>query len=356
MNESFLLNKIVVNNFRGLNDLTIDDLARVNIFVGANNSGKTSMLEAIKIMSDPTDIGLLVQTALHRIQSSAEAKKKNLVNYLLSAFQKDNDNDDPVNFYRIKLGASVAGQVYNYEADGLLNNVVNSSGSSQKALGLTIKLSSKSSSKPSYQSVDIINGIENKFPATEKKLYPSLYVSTHASYYRTCVVLLSDYIVYENKSEILKILQTFDVNIEDISIVGEDIYIQNSVSGLMPLFTYGSGLQKALCLTAAIVYCKNGTILIDEIDNGIHVSAFEDVFNWFFDACIENDVQAFVTTHSAEALDAILRVVHEKHENDDILRIITLRKNSQSGKIGTKIRSGAEAYEDRVHYKQELRV
>ena len=36
---------IDIKNFRGINHLMIDDFSRVNVFLGQNNSGKSSVLE-----------------------------------------------------------------------------------------------------------------------------------------------------------------------------------------------------------------------------------------------------------------------------------------------------------------------
>ena len=47
---------IDIKNFRGIEHLKIDDFARVNVFLGQNNSGKSSVLEALMLlmgMSNP---------------------------------------------------------------------------------------------------------------------------------------------------------------------------------------------------------------------------------------------------------------------------------------------------------------
>ena len=97
-------------------------------------------------------------------------------------------------------------------------------------------------------------------------------------------------------------------------------------------------------------------ILIDEIDNAIHISAFEAVFRWFLEACLKWNVQAFITTHSAEAIDAILKIAHQEHSQEDILRVITLRKDNKVNVTRKKVRSGEEAYADRAQFEMELRV
>ena len=91
-------------------------------------------------------------------------------------------------------------------------------------------------------------------------------------------------------------------------------------------------------------------------DNAIHVSAFEEVFHWFVKTCLKYNVQAFITTHSAEAIDAMLKVSHEIHTDSDPLKIITMRKSCKSNSTFLKIRTGEEAYQDREQYRMELRV
>lgn len=73
-------------------------------------------------------------------------------------------------------------------------------------------------------------------------------------------------------------------------------------------------------------------------------------------ACLRWKVQAFVTTHSAEAIDAILQMAHKEHAGEDVLRVLTLRKDRKTNITRTKVRSGEEAYSDRESYQAELRI
>lgn len=93
MGKKILIGSLRIDNFRGLHDLTMDNLSQVNVFVGANNCGKTSVLEAVKLLGTPDDVGQVVRIALQRAQVSAESKKRNIVNYVLSIFQKTTDMD-----------------------------------------------------------------------------------------------------------------------------------------------------------------------------------------------------------------------------------------------------------------------
>lgn len=51
-----------VKNFRCFDDLTLDNLARVNLIAGKNNVGKTALLEALLLHSGRYDAGLMLRT------------------------------------------------------------------------------------------------------------------------------------------------------------------------------------------------------------------------------------------------------------------------------------------------------
>ena len=48
---------IEIKNFRGSDHLKIDDFSRVNVFLGQNSSGKTSVLEAILMLAGMSNPG-----------------------------------------------------------------------------------------------------------------------------------------------------------------------------------------------------------------------------------------------------------------------------------------------------------
>ena len=52
--------KLKIENFRGIKSLEIDDLAQVNLFVGKNGCGKTSVLETVFLLTGMSNPTLLV--------------------------------------------------------------------------------------------------------------------------------------------------------------------------------------------------------------------------------------------------------------------------------------------------------
>lgn len=345
-----IISSLSLFKFRGIQNLSLPDLAQINVLVGANNCGKTSVLEAIKLLAQPENIGALMQVALLRAPSKKRVEKA--VEYFSTIFTKEMDHTDTAH-YSLNLEITANGQLYGYEAGGDIGILTDTTGRSSKTFSLTTKVI-ESNKKPLYLTHRIQNGIHESFEVSQEPLYRSVYLHSGVSFYTSCVKFLSDSIINEQKHEILNIIQSFDPNVEDISIVGEDIYLHNKISGTLPLFSYGSGLQKAVLLTALLANNRGAVVLIDEIDNAINISAFQEVFSWFVDACMRLNVQTFVTTHSAETLDAILESADDREQ--DSIRIITLRKDTEQQKTTAVIRTGKTALLERSQFEMELRV
>ncbi len=51
--SNLILDSLEIRNFRGLRELRIEHLGRVNLIVGKNNVGKTSVLEALRLYAQP---------------------------------------------------------------------------------------------------------------------------------------------------------------------------------------------------------------------------------------------------------------------------------------------------------------
>lgn len=355
MSNSLIIQDLKIQHFRGLNNLELNNLSRINIIVGANNCGKTSVLEAVKVLGEPNDFGKIIQLALSRTRNDVDLRGEKSIAYVSSIFQKRKNEDTNETNFIIQIAAKINNEKWNYRAVGHIDDIVDSAGVPKQIFNVNIKTSNEDDNKETND-YKLINNQYAQYPQKKKVMFPSLFIHCKINYYSACFHMLNKNIINDNKSNILNILQTFDSNITDISLAERDIYLHHKNNGAMPLFLYGSGMQKALMLAVAIMQCKNGIILIDEIDNAIHVSALESVFRWFLDACERWNVQAFITTHSAEALDTMIEIAHTKNREDNFLKVITLRKNPKTDETIKKVRTYEEALEDRECFKMELRV
>jgi ABC-type branched-subunit amino acid transport system ATPase component len=64
------LESIHFHQFRGIRDLHLENLGQVNLLVGINNSGKTSVLEGLSIYCHPLDLREWLRIARQREQEN----------------------------------------------------------------------------------------------------------------------------------------------------------------------------------------------------------------------------------------------------------------------------------------------
>ena len=72
------LENITIHQFRGLKELELKDLGQINLLVGVNNSGKTSVLEALSIYCNSLDLRSWLSTASQREDSSSTSRTLSL--------------------------------------------------------------------------------------------------------------------------------------------------------------------------------------------------------------------------------------------------------------------------------------
>ena len=114
--------------------------------------------------------------------------------------------------------------------------------------------------------------------------------------------------------EMLGVLKEFDENILSINYSNDDgkrrgVYkiLSKSQKKALPLNVYGDGMKKAILLMSAVIKAENGILLLDEFETAIHTSAMDKVFRWILESCKKLNVQVFMTSHSKEAIEKILK-------------------------------------------------
>ena len=80
----------------------------------------------------------------------------------------------------------------------------------------------------------------------------------------------------------------------------------------MPIGSYGDGLRRLLALRLALVSATDGYLLIDEIDAGLHWTLIEDVWRLLVEVADRCNVQIFATTHSHDCVHGLGTLVRSR--------------------------------------------
>jgi AAA15 family ATPase/GTPase len=335
------LESLTIHQFRGLQNLELKDTGQINILVGVNNAGKTSVLEAISTYCRPLDLSEWLSTALRReISPYLSSSKLESLKWLFPQ-QKDRKHTQS---YQGQILMSGTGnfQVRELEAtyeelegtwiskETLGNEEINDRDesieddfSNRQGAELELRVT------PATVQIDLFqnqNEIIEKFQIWENdRFIPkrgqknlALPVATITPFShraeRFQIRLLSDAIFQDFKSEVIRLLQYMDSGIIDLELVvppgqrirNPSIYIKHQQTGIAPISAFGDGVSRLLSMALMLPRVKEGILLIDELGTAIHTEALQFFFEWLIDWSRRMNVQIFATTHSLEVIDALL--------------------------------------------------
>ena len=343
--------------FRGIKDLDITDLSDVNIIVGDNNSGKTSILEAIQLISDPVEYNFFRVAGL-RVNTNSTSNVA-LIETTSSVMHKSTDDNDNES-YSLEISAVSTKENKNQSYIKATAKYVSVLTNTNELTFLELDFSSSNGIKsitqigsPTLKHKSHLNFIEEMtrpLNYTPDVNVGALYAIDH--------VIGTDYEkIINNKSQTKKainLLKGFNESIIDMRYLNKNgaavPVVDTDIREAAPLSDYGDGLKKALAMMGTLLKAENGILLIDEYESAIHPSAMNNVFSFILKACKELNVQIFMTTHSIEAIDKLLCCNEAELDN---VRVITLKK--KNGKTYSRIINGLEAEQLRLNNEAELR-
>lgn len=335
------LKNIEINNFRGIDHLRIDDFSRVNVFVGQNNSGKTSVLEAITMlmgMSNP-DIPQAINAVRSRKNFSKFIDIQYFFNNLDTAKSPEiSSEQNDGNSRSLRLGLSY---VFDELAESK-NEHVQQTGAVKYVNTLEMDFDIISgNSKHSYKSWLRVNpqGL-----VVNRKLADG-YLENKRAWFTPSDLMtsnlfndLADLFKRNRKDIVLSLLKLFDERINSIEILTDDIYIGlEGMTQMLSISMMGDGLRRYLSIVASAANPLIDVFLIDEIDNGLHYSVYKKLWNALFALAIDSDKQIFVTTHSKETLCHLSKILDENPNYQKEFGLYTLENTKMKGRQAYKI-------------------
>lgn len=353
---SIYIRDINIKTFRGLRDLTINGLGDINIITGNNNSGKTSFLEVLRSLESPfklshwmtatsrSDISGLSMYEKIDMLFNVDSKEK-IVEYFIT-----NSINEKINFkitaeeQMIELSRYEMGKIdkfslyYLEEEDDYIDLEDGNIGEIRKEKTEEVrKLKLKF-----LQNDEIVNKAElyefqrrlrrdgkiNENTIIDNIRYVSPVDHVNGRLYLSHIFDQPD--LYE---EMLKVLKVFDNEIISINSDKSNNRFNPSTickilskkyNSAVPLTFFGDGIKKAVLLMSAVISAKDGILLLDEFETAIHTSSMDEIFEWIMQTCMKLNIQVFMTSHSKEAIDKVLKC----SENiDGEVKQITLYSN-----------------------------
>ncbi len=131
------------------------------------------------------------------------------------------------------------------------------------------------------------------------------------------------------------------------------LYADVGAERILPVALMGGGFVRLMEMTLTFAEASNGSILIDEIENGLHHAVLYDVWNVINQLSRRFNVQVFATTHSYECIKAA-HAASRASEFGDAFAFFRLQRD-QKCKIESVAYDDAEVLDYAMEYGREVR-
>lgn len=380
-----MLAALTIKNFRTLEDLHVPKLGRVNLIVGKNNVGKSSVLEALRILAGNGNEFALANIASGRDEKYA-LKESDFVEFNASFPFED---FFPGRSFPAKDGQAIeigdpAGDLLKIEHGYYVQEVVASTSQagdiiqSQRLRRIFKRDLVNQNGRRALQALFLQRGNWTdvlKFDLTSARqghlsgLYAPEYtcscslVPTHlvsidelAGEWDNIAFTSHQAVVYEAMRLILPAFEAITfVRNDDASRVDiqsgkplrrvAKVKLAN-MDRLVPLKSLGEGMQRIFQMVLKVFPANGGFLLIDEFESGLHYTVQEKVWAMMFELAHKLDIQVFATTHSWDCIEKFASVAKQRADSDGVLLHLGISvRTSDHGKVVATVFDENELFE-----------
>ncbi|MDE7457149.1 MAG: AAA family ATPase, partial [Prevotella sp.] len=317
---------IKIERLRGIRECILEDFGRFNIFLGHNNCGKTTVLEAIYLFLGNDNI-----IANVNINNLRQLIVDNDEKYQLNFY--DLDTSYPITLSGIYDDVSRSAEFKYWEqfAEAIdVNDIKDKQTALEKEYGLQLKFDI---STETYQSRLILSSNEEKQARTEVpndlgNHINSVYLSSIIGHSNFVNDFYSTVLKQKKEEKLIAILREIEPSIQDAVIANNLLMVDIGLKQRVPIQVLGDGIRKIFDIITAMFQCENGVLLIDEMENGFHFKTMPILWRAIIQTAKELNVQVFATTHNIDTLQAANAVLQEDIYTDmqTQWRAYTLRK------------------------------
>jgi AAA15 family ATPase/GTPase len=324
-----MINSLYIKNYKLFKELRIESLAQVNLVIGKNNVGKTSLLEAIMLFSYDNNIvnNIFNILRLRKVFSDAKLSSQQLLEILSTLFHNRTCVFDEAIF----IGAN--------EQDGhsiYLNNAP------QPTLVI----------KQADETVEEI--LLSSFPQTERANH-QVFVSGSLSEPDDFLSQIWGQIALSEKEQyLIDALKIIDDNLERLAFIDDTSNRKKAIVKLreikqpVSLNTMGDGINHILRTLLALVHCENAYLFIDEFATGLHWSVQAALWKMIFQLSHKLNIQIFATTHSLDTLWAFQEIAKNDETDAAVIKLQSLPKKNKIKAVNFKTQDIMIAVEQNI--------
>ena len=364
------LPNLSIKGFRCFDKLSIPELGRVNLFTGKNGSGKTTILEAVKVYASRADESVLAELIIGREEFFPGVNKDgDKVNFL--DFKALFNGRKPSVGAQIEIGPEGrTGKLkielipHDDKSVSLFHDLVTNNFIEKDAPVFKVSFRGKQHLIFSLLEDDwrvkrriqrVVDKDKQPLAMELQSLGPEILSN------KTIAELWDEVALTEDENLAISALNlVLDDPVDRVVMVGEEgsrvrgrgrrAVGRVGKHGPVSLKSFGDGAIRLFSTALALASCRGGFLLIDESENGIHYTAQHKFWSMVFRTAKESNIQVFATTHSFDCVRGFARAATEAADISGVL----VRLEREQGKTKC-VRYSKDELESAAEYDIEVR-
>ena len=331
-----MIHSLSIKGYRGFAHFEMSELACINLLVGKNNGGKTSVLECLYLLAsggDPSALWRVVNGRGERLDLETSPRAGPEIELDITHLFHGHEAKIGTGFtVSTKNGTphrSLTYEIKQAPAEGAASGVGQER---SDAPGRRPILAITGNPKPLIASLaltrhgglrgDALDSPRIRARTQTEEIRSAQFISTESLTPDELVAMWNDIVLTESEERVLTALRFIEKRIERVAAVvsrqpyyyfspgargGFKVKMRDSALPI-PVGSLGDGIWRMLAMAIALVRSKGGILLVDEIDTGLHYTVLADMWRLIYSTAREFDIQVFATTHSYDCVRSLATI------------------------------------------------
>ena len=344
------ISSLEISGYRALEELSVSPLRRATLITGKNNTGKSSFLEALRLYAfkaapdivcdivasrdEDKELGSTQDSGFFGIPSlffRAPESSSTAVpaSQELRIFAKGHGSDYLLRLHAGWLEYSTHEHLYNVDVGGV-----------DAYPALLVELPNRDSAygmTPNHEFLPLDKIAEyarspSKLRETWLRFHGILNcfsVGPHLLRGDAVGALWDNVALTDYEQHVVSALRLVEPRIRAVSMAGGNgpgnprtpFARVEGFARPVPLRSMGEGLNRVFAMVLALINARDGLLLIDEVENGLHYTVQRDIWKVLMQLSPDLDVQVFATTHSWDAVRAFRQAISDEQDDGTLVRL-----------------------------------
>ena len=331
-----MLQSLRLKGYRGFHDYRLEGLAPVNLLVGRNNSGKTSVLEAVRLLASAGDPAALTEIAwgrgeLNLAEPSRDKARSDVapdISHLFhghsvnsgASFSIESENGYGSLQVEVRFPEEIPEQRRLYAPEEMA--------APREVYHVILDMNGRKGGGSLYVAGDgavLFDDYRLRRRPRQFDSEPVLFIAAESLDHALMADLWNNVVLEGRERDVVAAMQILEPRTASVFFLsgeraGRYVGRGGVLIGLQgekrrfPLGSYGEGMRRMLALSLSLIRSAGGFLLVDEIDTGLHWTVMLDMWRLIVETAAATGTQVFATTHSADCVRGLAKLCRHQPE------------------------------------------